>query len=96
MLDFSQGNSYLITNQGSFKIETSCGNTIHNSANMHLQITLPSDWIALKGKQVLWLPPEARRSCSATEANTLALGHSSGWVSFLGFRKQSMSIRLVC
>ncbi|KAI9040412.1 WD40 repeat domain-containing protein [Aspergillus affinis] len=86
-LEFSPDSSYLKTNLGSFKIQSSCGNPIPNSLNIDPWVSPQSEWIAVNGKQVLWLPPEARYSCSATKSNILALGHQSGRISFLGFRK---------
>ncbi|KAL6229620.1 hypothetical protein BDW75DRAFT_245567 [Aspergillus navahoensis] len=86
-LEFSQDGSSLSTNLGSFKIQSRCGNPIFNSPNTNLEIILQRGyWIALNGKQVLRLPPEARPSCSAIRSNTLALGHASGRISFIGFR----------
>ncbi|KAJ5827863.1 hypothetical protein N7447_004626 [Penicillium robsamsonii] len=45
-----------------------------------------SQWIALNGKRVLWLPIESRPSTFKIKANVLALGHASGQVSFVRFR----------
>ncbi|KAL4733015.1 NACHT and WD40 domain protein [Aspergillus similis] len=86
-VEFSQDGSYLATNLGSFKIQLTYGKPIAGSPNMDPHISLQREWIAVNGQQVLWLPPEARYSCSATKLNILALGHPSGQVSFLGFRK---------
>ncbi|GMG38722.1 unnamed protein product [Aspergillus oryzae] len=86
-VEFSQDNSYLSTNLGSFKIQFSCGQPIADSPNMDPLISLQRDWIAVNGQKVLWLPPEARYYCSAAKSNILALGHPSGRISFLGFRK---------
>ncbi|CAK40019.1 uncharacterized protein An08g08160 [Aspergillus niger] len=62
-LEFLQDSSYLCTNLGPFKVQSSCGNPISNSLNMVPRISLQCAWIASNGKQVLWLPPEARPSC---------------------------------
>ncbi|KAL5357236.1 hypothetical protein BJX96DRAFT_181550 [Aspergillus floccosus] len=86
-LEFSQDSSYLRTNVGLIKCQSSCGNPTPISHNTGPQISLESGWIAVNGQKVLWLPPEARPSCSATKSNILGLGHESGRVSFLGFRK---------
>ena len=86
-LEFSQNGSNLSTNLGSFKIQSSCGNATACSSNMGWGVSLQDEWIAVDSNQVLWLPPEARYSCSATRSNTLALGHKSGRVSFIGFAK---------
>ena len=46
---------------------------------------LQDQWVCLQGKKLLWLPPEYRPTCSAMKDSILALGHVSGWVSFLMF-----------
>lgn len=83
-LEFSQDSSYLSTDLGSFKIQFSCGQPIGDSPNMDPHISLRREWIAVNEKKVLWLPPEARPSCSATKSNILGLGHASGQISFFG------------
>jgi WD40 repeat protein len=86
-LGFSQDGSHLSTDLGSFRILSICGDRISSSRKTGPEIVLKRrDWIALNGKQVLWLPPEARPSCSAIKANKVALGHASGYISFIGFR----------
>ncbi|KAJ5819444.1 hypothetical protein N7474_005035 [Penicillium riverlandense] len=86
-LGFSHDCSYLSTNLGSLDIKSRCGNRISNSSKKNLDIYIQWEhWIVLNGEQVLWLPPEARACCSAITANTLALGHPSGRISFIEFR----------
>ncbi|EAU30114.1 hypothetical protein ATEG_09923 [Aspergillus terreus NIH2624] len=87
LVEFSQDSSYLATNLGSFKIQFPCGQYIADSPNMDPHISLQREWIAVNGQRAIWLPPEARFSCSAARANRLALGHPSGRVSFFEFRK---------
>jgi WD40 repeat protein len=87
ILEFSQDGSSLSTNLGLLNLQSRCGNPIFNSPNTNPEIFLQRGyWIALNGKQVLWLPPEARPSCLAIRSSTLALGHASGRISFIGFR----------
>ncbi|KAJ5991396.1 WD40 repeat-like protein [Penicillium canescens] len=86
-LEFSQDGSYISTNVGLFKVQFSCGKPIADSLNMDSHISLQREWIAVNGQQALWLPPEARHSCSTAKSNILALGHPSGQISFLGFQK---------
>ncbi|RJE24586.1 WD domain, G-beta repeat protein [Aspergillus sclerotialis] len=86
-LEFSQVGSHLRTNQGSLHIPSMCDNHLSSSPKTNADISLERrNWIALNGKEVLWLPPETRASCSAIRANKIALGHASGRVSFIGFR----------
>ena len=86
-VNFLEDSFYLSTNLGLFKIQFSCGKPIANSPMMDPYISLQREWIAVNGQQILWLPPEARYSCSAAESNMLALGHPSGRISFLKFQK---------
>ncbi|KAL4988837.1 hypothetical protein BDW68DRAFT_196418 [Aspergillus falconensis] len=86
-LQFSQDGSYVSTNQGSLNIHSKCGDNLSNPPRARSDILVDDgDWISINGRQVLWLPPEARPSCSAIKSNTLALGHASGRISFIGFR----------
>lgn len=86
-LEFSQDGSHLSTNLGPLNLQSRCGNYMSNSPEMNPDIFLQQgNWIALNGKPVLWLPPEAQPSCSAVKANMIALGHASGQISFIGFR----------
>ncbi|KAL2801556.1 hypothetical protein BJX63DRAFT_417111 [Aspergillus granulosus] len=83
-LKFPQDGSFLITN-----FQARCGNYVSDSPKTGLEIRIQrGNWIALNMKQILWLPPEARPSCSAIKANTLALGHPSGRISFIAFREK--------
>ncbi|GMG16840.1 unnamed protein product [Aspergillus oryzae] len=86
-VEFSQDSSYLATNLGSLKVQFTYGKPIADSPNMDPHVSLQREWIAVNGQQVLWLPPEARYSCSAAKSNILVLGHLSGRISFFGFRK---------
>ncbi|KAE8387004.1 hypothetical protein BDV23DRAFT_162148 [Aspergillus alliaceus] len=86
-LEFSQDSSYLRTDLGSIKFQSSCGSPTPGSSNIGPQMSVESEWIAVNGKKVLWLPPEARPSCSATKSKILGLGHTSGQIAFLGFQK---------
>ncbi|KAL2859888.1 uncharacterized protein BJX67DRAFT_368555 [Aspergillus lucknowensis] len=64
-----------------------CCNHISSLPKTNPEISLNRrDWIALNGEQVLWLPPDARPSCSAIKANKVALGLTSGQIIFIGFR----------
>jgi len=44
-------------------------------------------WIVESDMNILWLPPEYRKTCSATWNESLAIGHSSGRISFFCFEK---------
>ena len=42
-------------------------------------------WILCNGRNVLWLPPEYRPSCSAVQGRMISIGCSSGQVLTIGF-----------
>ena len=85
-LEFSQDGSYLITNLGfvDVQLQSVDYNSILPKSTPEIVIS-QKRWIILDGKHTLWLPPESRPSCSAAKGCNLALGHSSGRVSFLQF-----------
>jgi WD40 repeat protein len=88
-LEFSQDGSSLSTNLGSLDIQSRCGNYVSDSPKTGLEILIQrGNWVTLNGEQVLWLPPKARPCRSAIKANTLALGHPSGRISFIAFREK--------
>jgi WD40 repeat protein len=85
-LEFSQDGSHLNTNLGFLNIESISEYHISSAPKANPSISLEQNhWIALNGKRVLWLPPEAPPVCSAINANQIALGHASGRISFIGF-----------
>jgi WD40 repeat protein len=48
-------------------------------------ICISEDWVMFKSRNILWLPPDYRPSCSAVSGNTVVLGQSSGKLRFLKF-----------
>ncbi|PLB35837.1 NACHT and WD40 domain protein [Aspergillus candidus] len=79
------GDSRLDTNLGCLNIRSSNGDCNSNLDQTSLEIFIrESQWITMNGEKVIWLPPEFRPICSAIRGNTLALGHASGRVSFIG------------
>ncbi|CAG8294002.1 unnamed protein product [Penicillium salamii] len=56
-----------------------------------LEISIEHEqWIKVNGKILLWLPPEYRAISSTIHGNTIAIGHGTGRVSFLGFCIESL------
>ncbi|KAF7171101.1 hypothetical protein CNMCM6106_005561 [Aspergillus hiratsukae] len=56
------------------------------SSDISPQVSVSDSWVALRGQNFLWLPPEYRHSrCSALKDANLALGYIDGRVSILGF-----------
>ncbi|KAJ5387099.1 hypothetical protein N7509_009640 [Penicillium cosmopolitanum] len=83
-LEFSEDGSYLKTNLGPLDIQFMCGGHPSNTPHMNLSIFIKQrQWITLNGKRLLWLPNEARPTCSAVDGGMLALGHVSGRISFI-------------
>jgi WD40 repeat protein len=44
-------------------------------------------WVVEGNTNIIWLPPDYRETCSATQNRSLVLGHSSGKISFFCFEK---------
>lgn len=85
-LEFVRDDSHLSTNLGYLKTQSGCDNHTSNLSQGEAGIfILNRQWITLHRRKVLWLPPEYRPWCSAINGTTLALGHESGRVSFIGF-----------
>ena len=50
------------------------------------QISVEDFWVCLRGKSILWLPPEFRRpQCHAIKRDVLALGYQTGRVLIIKF-----------
>ncbi|KAJ5471863.1 hypothetical protein N7539_008806 [Penicillium diatomitis] len=86
-LDFFQDGSYLITKLGTLNVQSGHENLASNSTHKNREIFIEQGrWINMSGKNVLWLPPDFRPTCSAINGDSLALGHASRRVSFIRFR----------
>jgi WD40 repeat protein len=86
-LAFSRDGDYLRTNIGSFKLDSVVGESHdENACSSHLQVR--DDWIHRHGYRTIWLPPELRalRSGMSVLRSSMALGHSSGTISFWEIR----------
>lgn len=85
-LEFSDDGSYLHTDLGALDLQSSCDIPRPHSPHANLDISIEhQQWIKLNGEKVLWLPTESRASCYVIHGSILALGHPSGWISFIGF-----------
>lgn len=78
--------SCLFTDLGFFDVHSGFGKHATCSKNVNLEIFIEQHWIKVNGKNVLWLPPGLRPSCSAINGNLLALGNTSGLISLVGFQ----------
>jgi hypothetical protein len=79
---FSPDGFYLKTNIDSFKLESAVGaSQAEVTYSLHLQVR--GDWILRHGHRMIWLPPEHRpKACATSVLGTVALGYSSGAISF--------------
>ncbi|KAK4865268.1 hypothetical protein LT330_001891 [Penicillium expansum] len=85
-LEFSYDGSHLRTNFGILDIQSRCEIPTFHPPYTNLAIVIEHDhWIKLNGEKALWLPVESRPNCFKVNGNTLALGHASGRISFIGF-----------
>jgi WD40 repeat protein len=82
-LEFSPNGSYLKTNTGSFKLKSAVGVSSDESACC-FDLQVQENWILRYGQKMIWLPPNFRvfRGVALFSKVTIALGHSSGTVSF--------------
>jgi WD40 repeat protein len=55
-----------------------------------LQVLNP--WVVEGDTNIIWLPPDYRETCSVTWNRSLVIGHSSGRISFLYFKKEAKLI----
>ncbi|KUJ12357.1 uncharacterized protein LY89DRAFT_738145 [Mollisia scopiformis] len=50
-------------------------------------LRVSNHWVVEGDTNILWLPPDYRKTCSATWNGSLVIGHSSGRISFFAFKK---------
>lgn len=61
---------------------------IHTPQPPHANVDISvgqDHWIKLNDEKALWLLVESLSSCFKVNGNTLAIGHVSGRISFVGF-----------
>jgi WD40 repeat protein len=82
---FSDDGQYLKTYHGLLNLNCGPPDTyIHREQSIYV-ISSDTEWVTQDGQNVLWLPPDFRYSSLAIFNNLLALGQSSGQVTFLEF-----------
>jgi WD40 repeat protein len=87
-LSFDPTSSCLLTESGSVDVSASTGSSTEHSTVLqrpqYLDAGVSSDgtWITYNGKNLLWIPPEYRPSCSAVCGNMVGMGVGLGriWV----------------
>jgi WD40 repeat protein len=55
--------------------------------NLLATLRVSDSWVVEGKANILWLPPDYRSTCEAIWDQTIVLGHSSGRLSFLQFRR---------
>ncbi|GFF33840.1 wd40 protein, putative [Aspergillus lentulus] len=76
---------YLYATMESLHFQARQDNYSSGSSDVGVDILVEKEWVVMKGRKVLWLPPEYRPVCSAVKNHTLALANGSGRVYFLTF-----------
>ena len=82
-LAFSPDGFYLKTNTGGFKLKSAEGVSSDENA-CYLDLQVREDWLLRHGHKMIWLPPGLRafQDVASFPQAIMALGHSSGTVSF--------------
>lgn len=85
-VEFSDNGLYLHTDSGALAIQSKRDIPTHPRSHANSGFSFEEDqWLKLNDEKVLWLPVEFRPSHFKVNGNTLALGHTSGRISFIGF-----------
>ena len=83
-ISFSRDAQYLETDTDSLCLVSS-SNSIFLQAQPLWLIYAEEDWITQGAENLLWLLSDYKGTCSAVYNSLLALGHGSGWVTFVQF-----------
>lgn len=85
-VQFSKDGSSLQTNKDSFEVRSFYDSNLPYGKQVNVEISIEqSQWIKLNNERVLWLPPGSRPSCWAVFDSAIAIGHASGYISFIDF-----------
>src|SRR5271154_658373 len=84
-LSFSASGQYLKTDRGVLDIISFRTDVSFSSSNYLRGLFVSSNWVAEEKENILWLPPDYRATCVTVWNGIVALGHSSGDISFLEF-----------
>ncbi|KAF4631978.1 hypothetical protein G7Y89_g6154 [Cudoniella acicularis] len=92
-LFFARDGSHLITNRGilELNLSTLCGRQPELKSSSYLYVD--QHWVTYNEENVLWLPPDYRANSLPVQDNILALGHTSGRMTFLDFNLHSIPLR---
>ncbi|KAK4245655.1 vegetative incompatibility protein HET-E-1 [Corynascus novoguineensis] len=84
---FSEDNQYLDTNNGSVRLPWSTSRIPPDKKFLHHALYVVGEWITLDGENVLWLPTDYRATSVALYEHMVVLGHRSGELTFLQFKR---------
>ena len=87
-LSFSASGQHLETDRGVLDISSFRTDVSFPSSNYLRALFVSSNWVAEEKENILWLPPDYRPTCVAVWNGIVALGHSSGDISFLEFNQR--------
>jgi WD40 repeat protein len=87
-LSFSASGQYLKTDRGVLDISSFRTDVSFSSSNYLRGLFVSSNWVAEEKENILWLPPDYRATCVTVWNGIVALGHSSGGISFLEFNQR--------
>jgi WD40 repeat protein len=95
-LSFSSNGLYLETNQGILELKylPHCKNW--SQFNFPCPLYVDGHWITWRMEKLLWLPPDYRARRVAVYQNILAIGHSSGQVTFTEFDPDTIPFDRKC
>jgi len=87
-LSFSASGQYLKTDRGVLDISSFRPGVSFTPSECLRDLFVSSNCVAEGGEYILWLPPDYRTECVAVWDGIVALGHSSGGISFLEFNQR--------
>ncbi|KAF8542441.1 NACHT and WD40 domain protein [Trichophaea hybrida] len=99
-LSFSSNGSYLETNQGILELQRHTpGQSRSQSISSLCRVCVTGHWVRWGTENILWLPPDYRPTghpaSVAVRHSVLAIGHTSGRVTFVKFDPETIPLALV-
>jgi len=82
-LVFSRDGSYLETDRGLLYLQFDSASSLAPKLQSLCTIFLRGNWLTRGERNLIWLPFEYRRTCSASRDNLHLLGHASGKITFI-------------
>ena len=87
-IELSKKLPHLITNLGSFNIQSWHGSFSSNSSETETELSLQANrWVAVSGQKEVWLPSDYEATSSAVKDSTIAIGTKTGRLCIIQFSK---------